>query len=165
MRISLLAVIAALLITVSVSARSPWDEIKRLTWRFAPDHWKLHNVFPNPFSPTFSTEFAIPDTSLLRIDICREDTVSKALYPVRHMATPGDGPFVPAVYELDWWCTCDSFDLPETGSGIYRIRLDAYDPAAPDLLLHADTAVLIYFADGLRDIGDIIELIEITVLE
>jgi len=121
-------------------------DITRLTQFYTPEKWALFPIEVYPFSPFYSTELSVPDTARLNIDVFLIDDKSKSRPFVRHIVQPADQCYLPAVYRIDWWCVCDSMDMP-VSSGRYSIVVTAFDQAPWDKVIFTDSIEILVFGE------------------
>ena len=75
-----------------------------------PDSFELHGCYPNPFNPTTSISFSVPEFSKVSLDVYSIDG--------RYLETISNKYHAPGIYSLDW----NARILP---SGIYLIKMES----------------------------------------
>ncbi|MEM1271003.1 MAG: T9SS type A sorting domain-containing protein [Bacteroidota bacterium] len=79
-----------------------------------PDRFQLHGNYPNPFNPSTTIAFDVPETTTLTLSVY--DALG------RRVATLADGPYAPGRYEIAWTARSDrGGELP---SGLYLYRIE-----------------------------------------
>lgn len=131
--------IAGLLMMVLFSALVHGADVERLTHYYEPTEWRLFPIPLNPYSPSFRAEFAVPVPAYLSIEVHAAD--SSGTLVRRLLESAARYPARPAVYAIDWSCTCDSLGLPAS-TAMHRIVVKAYSDSARSQALFADSMIV-----------------------
>jgi hypothetical protein len=132
---------------------SQYGGLKQITHQFAPSEWKLYPIWVNPFSPAYTTEFCVPDSSKIEADIYRIGNDGHRTL-IRNLVKKKDFYYPPAVYDLDWSSAEDSLELP-AAEGIYKVFVKAYSKNTDNIIFSDSTNKIYVF--GWKDIGVLIK--------
>ena len=163
-RTAVILLLAIICLPVSITPTAHAADLKRLTQFYTPERWQLYPLYPNPFSPCYQTEFIIPDTVHVTVDVFLLDHEGKTRTFVRHLVSPECDLFVPAVYSLDYWDLSDSLGLP-LSDGLYRIVVAAYDHHVTDSLVFADSLFLLATSGNWRTLDPQPSDFDVTILD
>ena len=127
------------------------DGLYRLTYHYVPEKWKLYNFNLNPFSPVYSTEVSVPDTSYIKIEIKKHLDKGNKEIIVNSTLANDSRPYFPAIYNLNWVNTTDNHLLPVT-DGHYTLNLSAYKDSLLTKLMYSDSISFLVL-NGWQDIS------------
>ena len=117
------------------------DGFYQITNHYSPTSWQLFDFYISPFSPSFVTEVAVPDSAFILIDILDEQrtVINSALSNPSVI-------YEPAIYEINWNNISDDFKLPVT-NGNYLVCLKAYNDSCKQNLVFSDSVYVLIFLD------------------
>jgi hypothetical protein len=130
------------------------DGFYRLTYHYQPNDWKLYNFIISPFSPVYSTEVSVPETSYIKIEISSQISDSNTSV-INSFLSNEHINYLPAVYNINWIGTTDKYQLPVV-DGNYVLSFFAFKDSTHQKIIFVDS-IQIPVRNGWKDIG--VELI------
>lgn len=117
------------------------DGFYQITNHYSPTSWQLFDFYISPFSPSFVTEVAVPDSAFILIDILDEQRTV-----INSTLSNPSVIYEPAIYEINWNNISDDFKLPVT-NGNYLVRLKVYNDSSKQNLVFSDSVYVLIFLD------------------